>query len=191
MAQKTVQGEYYFSRQEMASGFNFTPDGKFQFFYSYGALDRNATGTFSVEDNILKLKSDKVAGHDFTVTKQSKQGNGYTLIFEHPNSFMLENILCIFFDSGKQQVEYTDNQGEIHVNLNHCDSIYIQHNLYPDIVTRLLDSLNTNNTFTLSINPSLEQVSFKRIEFKIADAKTITCQPNYFMNLPDIKFTKE
>jgi hypothetical protein len=55
MAQKTVPGEYYFSRQEMVAGFKFSPDGRFEFFYSYGAVDRNASGTFSVEGDILKL----------------------------------------------------------------------------------------------------------------------------------------
>ena len=40
MSQSTVQGEYYFRKQEMVAGFNFSADGKFQFFYSYGAVDR-------------------------------------------------------------------------------------------------------------------------------------------------------
>ena len=32
MAQPTIQGEYIFSRQEMVAGFNFSADGKFEFF---------------------------------------------------------------------------------------------------------------------------------------------------------------
>lgn len=68
MSQHKIEGEYYFRKMEMASGFNFTADGKFQFFFSYGAVDRNATGTFSVTGNTLQLKSDKEPGKDFSVT---------------------------------------------------------------------------------------------------------------------------
>ena len=62
MAQTPVLGEYYFRRQEMVADFNFSADGKFQFFYSYGTVDRNATGTFSVHGDILHLKSDSCRG---------------------------------------------------------------------------------------------------------------------------------
>jgi len=191
MAQPKIQGEYYFSRHEMIAGFNFSEDGKFQFYYSYGAVDRNATGTFSVEGDVLILKSDKVAGHDFTIKQQLKQGNGYTLVFEHPNKYLLNDIRCIFFIDGIQQEAYSDSNGEVHVDLNRCDSIYAQHLLFPDILTLVKKMRNDNNWFNLSLNPSLEQVSFKGIDFKIVDSKTITCLPNYLINISDIEFTKQ
>jgi hypothetical protein len=191
MAQITVEGKYYFSRQEMVAGFNFSANGKFEFFYSYGAVDRYATGTFSVEGDTLKLKSDKIAGNDFTITNQSKLPGGYKLVFEHPNQLLVNNILCIFMKNGIVHREFTNNKGEVQVKLNDCDTIYVQHGLYPDILTLIKDAGNTNNRFTLSLNPSLEQVSFKGIDFKIVDENTITCLRNYFMDLPDIEFKSE
>jgi len=191
MAQTKVQGEYYFNRHEMVAGFNFSEDGKFRFFYSYGAIDRNASGTFSVEGDVLKLKSDKTAGHDFTITSQSQQGKGYTLKFEHSNKYLLRDIRCIFFVNGNMKEEFTDENGKMSTNLNQCDSIFVQHSLFPDIPTQVKDNQNTSNRFTLSLNPSLEQVSFKGIDFKIVDSNTITCLTNYFMDIPDIEFIKE
>jgi hypothetical protein len=191
MAQTKVEGEYYFAKHEMVAGFNFSEDGKFQFFYSYGAIDRNASGTFSVEGDTLKLKSNKSAGQDFTITSQSKQGKGFLLKFEHSNQYLLKYIRCVFFVNGNQQVEYSDSKGEVQVELNHCDSIYIQHSLYSDIPTIIKDEQNKSNRFTFSLNPSLEQVSFNYINFKIVDSNTITCLPNYFMDIPDIKFIKQ
>ena len=190
MSQPTVVGEYYFNRQEMVAGFRFSSDGKFEFFYSYGAVDRNASGTFKVEGDILKLKSDKIAGSDFTITDQSKRPGGYSLKFEHPSHYLTENILCIFIKNGKQQKEYSDSKGEVNVKMNECDTIYVQHSLYPDILTLIKDVENTNNRLTLSLNPSLEQVSFKGIDFKIVDENTLTCLPNYFMSMEDIEFTR-
>ena len=116
MSQKKIQGEYYFRKMEMASGFNFTADGKFEFFFSYGAVDRNATGTFLVEGDTLKLKSDKEPGKDFTVTSQSKQSKGYKLKFNDANKYLVQNILCIFLTEGKRQEAYTDSNGEVSVD---------------------------------------------------------------------------
>lgn len=191
MAQAKVQGEYIFSRQEMVAGFNFLPDGKFEFFFSYGAVDRTATGTFTEEANVLKLKSDKAGGRDFNVTSQSKSGNGYTITFQDANKYLLANIRCMFFIGDKKYDEYTNQDGEVKVDFPHCDKIYVQHDLFPDIVTILKDENNSNNNFTLTLNPSLSQVSFKFIDFKIEDDKTISCIPNYFMMLQDIQFKKQ
>ena len=191
MSQKKIRGEYYFRKMEMASGFNFTADGKFEFFFSYGAVDRNSTGTFSVEGDTLKLKSDKEPGKDFTVTSQSKQSKGYKLTFNDANKYLVQNILCIFLKEGKRQEAYTDDNGEASVDLAYCDTIYVQHTLFPDILTLVKDKANNNNRFELSLNPSLEQVSFKGIDFKIEDDKTLTCIPNYFLDMPDIKYIKE
>ncbi len=191
MAQTIIQGEYYFRKQEMVAGFNFSPDGKFQFFYSYGAVDRSATGTFLVKADKLQIQSDKLPGKDVTIKNQSKQGSGYNIQFEDPNKYLLKDILCIFFVDGKQKEAWSDENGKVEVAFAHCDSICVQHPFYPDIMTFIKDSKSDNNNFTLTLNPSLVQVSFKGIIFKIANDKVITCLPNYFMPLENIEFLKQ
>lgn len=191
MSQSIVKGEYYFRKMEMVAGFNFSANGKFEFFYSYGAVDRSATGTFSVTADTLKLMSDKEAGKDFTITQQSKSGNGYTVQFTDPNKYLLNHIRCIFFIGKEQQEEYTDSDGKITIDLPHCDKIYVQHMLFPDVVTLVKDEKDNNNNFTLSLKPSLGQVSFKGIDFKIEDENTLSCLPNYLMEIENIKFIKQ
>jgi hypothetical protein len=191
MAQNNIEGEYYFRKMEMASGFNFTKDGKFQFFYTYGSVDRNATGSFSVHGDSLILKSDKEPGKDFTITSESKEGKGYNIIFKHPNKYLLKNIVCIFVVNGQGQEAYSDENGGLHVDLAHCDTIYVVHNLYPDVPTLVKDERDDNNSFTLELKPSLGQVSFKDIYFKIIDDKTLSCVNNYFIDADNIKFVKQ
>ena len=82
---KTLIGEYLFNKMEMAAGFNFTKDGKFQFFYTYGASDRNATGTYTIEGDTLKLHSDKEPGNDFTIDKQTKKDSHIEIHVNGPN----------------------------------------------------------------------------------------------------------
>ncbi|MEO6547240.1 MAG: hypothetical protein ABIN94_04550 [Ferruginibacter sp.] len=189
-SQSAIQGEYHFSRQEMVAGFNFLPAGKFEFYYSYGAVDRTATGTFTVKGDAIKLKSDKASGKDFTILSESVSGKGYTVKFEDPNNYLVNSILCIFLVNGKSQSAYSDDNGDVHIDVPDCDSIFVLHPLFPDIVTRIKDSKNRNNFFKLSLNPSLGQVSFKGIDFKIINKKTISCNSNYFMNIDGIKFIK-
>ncbi|HSQ43777.1 MAG TPA: hypothetical protein VLM16_02200 [Ginsengibacter sp.] len=191
MSQQKIEGEYYFRKTEMASGFNFTKGGKFEFFFSYGAVDRNATGTFSVAGNTLHLKSDKQPGKDFTVVSESRQGQGYRLIFKDANTYLLRDILCIFIGKGQQERAYSNDSGEVNMAMALCDTIYVQHSLFPDVVTLIKDKANNNNHFTITLNPSLEQVSFKGIDFKIEDNKTLTCAPNYLLPMEGIKYIKE
>lgn len=191
MPQTIIQGEYYFRKTEMVSGFKFSADGTFQFFFSYGAVDRRATGTFSVEGDAIKLKSDKEAGKDFTVTSQSEQGDGYILKFSHPNPFLLNYIRCIFQADGKSTETVSDSRGEVRVDLRNCDSIYAQHLLYPDIATLVKDPENGNNSFELALNPSLEQLSFRGIDLTIESDGSLSWLPNYFLELPGIRFIKK
>ena len=191
IAQTTIQGEYNFHRQEMVAGFNFSPEGKFNFFFSYGAFDRTATGTFLVKDDTIKLKSSKEAGKDFTISNQSKTGTGYSIKFINDNKYLLTNIRCSFFIGTERHDEFTDDNGEIKVSYPHCDKIFVFHTLYPDMVTLIKDETNNNNRFILTLNPSLEQVSFEGINFKIENDSTISCIPNYLMMLKDIKFKKQ
>ena len=65
------------------------------------------------------------------------------------------------------------------------------HTLFPDVVTLIKDETNENNQFIITLNPSLEQVSFKGNDFKIENDSTISLIPNYLMMLDDIKFKKQ
>ena len=191
MSQTPVKGQYIFTRQEMAAGFNFLANGKFDFFFTYGAVDRNATGTFSVEGDTIKLKSNKEAGKDFIITSQTKEGTGYRIQFNDANKYLLTNIRCSFFIGAERHDEFTDDNGEIKVTYPHCDRIFAFHTLFPDVVTLIKDETNENNQFVLALNPSLEQVSFKGIDFKIENDGTFSCIPNYLIMLEDIKFKKQ
>ncbi|MBE7168974.1 MAG: hypothetical protein INR73_00190 [Williamsia sp.] len=191
MTQPKIQGSYTFSRQEMVAGFVFSADTTFEFFYSYGAVDRLASGTFSIKGDILTLQSSKEAGHDFTVKSQSKGDEGYTVRIEDANKYLLRHIRCSFFIGKERYDEVTNEKGEIKVAFEHVDKIYVQHLLFPDIVTLVKDEQNPNKKFVLTLNPSLAQVSFKGIDFTIVDSNAIRCIPNYFMMVDDILFTKQ
>lgn len=191
MAQSPVSGSYQFHRQEMVAGFKFSADWKFEFFYSYGAVDRFATGSFSISGDTLHLRSDKEPGRDFTIKSQSKEGSGYRIQFEDANKYLLSNIRCSFFIGTERKDEYTDQNGLVETDIPLCDKIYVYHELFPDMVTIVKDEKNNSNRFTLTLNPSLGQVSFKGIDFKIEENRLVPWMPNYIFPMEKVEFIKQ
>ena len=51
--------------KETASGFKLHPNGVFQFFFTYGAIDRYGSGNWTVEDDQVVLQSRAWPGNDF------------------------------------------------------------------------------------------------------------------------------
>ena len=191
MQAQTVSGEYYLTGiPEMASGFNFSADGHFGFFFIYGAVDRMATGTYTVEGNTIKLQSDKIPGKDFDIVKESKKGSGVTIRIIDENSYLASNVRCIYFVNDEQNEAYADDQGRIHIDSTNCGKVYVQHGIFPDIATLIRDENNENNYFELVLNADIQKVSFKGIDFTIVE-DTITCIPNYFLPMDNIRYVKQ
>lgn len=191
MSAQKLNGEYRLTGiPETASAFRFTPDGHFDFFFIYGAVDRAATGTYNISGDTLKLKSDKEPGKDFPVTKEEKKGNKYHIKVIDQNSYLLENILCIYYIGENESVTNSDQNGLITIDADHVDKIYLRHELFPDIPSLIKDEKNSNNYFEVGLSPSLVYVSFKGIDFKI-EGKAISCLPNYVIPFEKIKFVKQ
>lgn len=191
MTAQTLHGHYRLSGiQDMASGFQFTNDGRFEFFYIYGVADRNAAGSYSVEGDTIKLKSDKAPGNDFKVEQQAKKGKGYTIRIKAPNPFLLQNVICFYFIGEEQAVAESDKDGIIRIDVPHVDKLFLRHEIYPDIPTLIKDVDNDHNEFEVSLLPSLQRVSFKGIDLFLKD-DNLTCLPNYFMPFENITFYKD
>jgi len=190
MAQQNLSGEYSLrGKHEMASAFLFKEDKTFEFYFVYGAVDRVAKGTYEVVEDTIKLKSDKVPGQDFEIKQQKKQGNGYHMAFTAPNVYLLNNIKAFCF-KGEERFEFeTDKDGRIEIPQDHFDKIYVQHLLFPDIVTQIKDEQNENNYFELALKPSLSEVSFKGIDL-IRKENELQMLPNYFMPYDRIIYRK-
>ena len=67
-----VAGTYYLSGvSEMASGIILKADSTFEFFFSYGALDRYGSGKWMFENNNIVLNRKPYPGKDFKMTDRN------------------------------------------------------------------------------------------------------------------------
>lgn len=176
-------------QREMAAEFKFMPDSTFDFFYSYGAVDRHAKGSYSVIGNQVKLKSQKEPGKDFRIKKQLKKGKGYTIIISDSNKFLINQVLCVALVNEKKHNFLSDTKGQIFIELAKVEKMYLQHSLFPDILSLIKDETNQNNYFEVALLPSLAEVSFKGVDLTI-DGNMLTCLPNYFMPMTGIQFER-
>jgi hypothetical protein len=191
MSSQHLDGEYRLTGvHDMASAFLFTPDGKFQYFNMYGAIDRQAEGTYALDGNKLILKSNKPAGQDFSIVSQSKKGKGYTINVNEPNEYLRKYVIAIYNDNGQQTGIPADDEGVIRIEADNVDTIQLVHELYMDEPWLLKDASNANSSFEVKLSPTLAQVSFINIPFTI-DGDTITCPPNYLLPFEHVRFIKE
>lgn len=185
----SLQGSYSFRKMELVAGFTFSKEGQFEFFYSYGASDRLARGTYTIEKDTVFLHSNKKAGNDFTVVKQLKRNSPLEIRVIHQNKLLLSHVECFCLNNEEQLIFESNEEGIILPDLVSCDKLYLRHGYFVDIPTLIKDSDNENNYFEVTLNPSLQEVSFKGIDLVIKD-NALTCLPNYFMPFDNIAFIK-
>jgi hypothetical protein len=61
---------------EMAAGLELKPDGRFNYALSYGALDEQATGKWTVRGDSVVLTSDPVVAPRFVLVSRGRGANG-------------------------------------------------------------------------------------------------------------------
>ena len=188
-SQGSLDGVYQlYGVMEMASAFKFNPDHTFEFYYSYGAVDRQATGTYKLDGNNIILQSDKVAGQDFHIIKESR-GKKPQIKVNAPQAWFASNVVCRFIKGDQEEYVQTDEAGLAESTYSDCDVIMVLHGLYPDEWTLIKSKENQHQYFEIGLNPSLEQVSFKGVIPSI-EKDIISVKSEFLFGEKEVKFEK-
>lgn len=188
-----ITGEYSLKGMpEMASGFKFNEDSTVQFFYIYGAADRSAHGKYSLVDNRIILEGSKSPGNDFTLIKELKSGNGFTVSIVDSNRNLIQDVVCFFISGTDTFLVQTNAEGIAKAEIKECDKILIIHSFYPDIPTVIDVKAEENNYFELTLNQSLTEVVFDDtvIEFDKENGETILLN-NIYLFPKKVTFVKK
>jgi hypothetical protein len=170
-AQLTVSplGEYYLQGEmEMAGGFKLDSNGRFQFFYSYGALDRQASGTWEKEGDSLILNSEPKGVQDFLLTGSKKNlGNQMTLLISGAPPQLLTYISARVKSKGKEFSAAANDKGQIVLPVGQADSIVLQFQWCPEKASRFAVSNIGHNHFSFRMLPTITDVVFDRFTLAI------------------------
>jgi hypothetical protein len=171
IAAQNITGEYYLHGvMETGSGFKLSADSGFQFFFSYGALDRYGKGKWSLKnDSIVILNSNKRPPFDFRLEKNSTTTEkNITIQVDDANKNILRYVQgFIKTKSGEVPFEM-NNAGIAQLKNEPIDSIGLVFTICPDRYS-VFPVSNNNNYFLFKIEPWIAEVFFENFILKFSD----------------------
>ena len=171
MLAQNVTGEYYLNGvMETASSLKLNADSSFEFFFSYGSLDRYGKGKWSLQNNsVIILNSEKRPPLDFKLEKASTADQKNIIIqIDNENKNILRYVQgFVKTKSGEQNFEMNDD-GIAEIKNQPVDSIGLIFTLCPDRYSVIPVSEN-NNHFVFRIEPWIATVFFDNFTLHYSD----------------------
>lgn len=168
-AQKTSDmiGEYYLRGvTEVASGFKLNDDATFQFFFSYGALDRFGTGHWQLKEGKLILNSRPQPAHDFAlVTSKAMPGKQTTIRIIEDNTVLLPYVHAKI--SSGNSIITADKKGMIQLPQKGVNSITLMFEFCPERYSVFSIADTTHNYFEFRFEPWFMEVFFSNFSLNV------------------------
>ena len=173
--QKDYAGEYYLKGvMETAAGIKLNEDSTFEFFYSYGAADRQGSGSWIIKENKIILTSIRKPGNYFRLLKHEIQpGEKITVKVTDPNADALRFVHTGILNGDKFIQGEVDNTGKAVFEKQPYDSIALMFAMSPENTMFYKPSKAGENYFEFAIEPWIMEVIFDNTEFKIDSEKMI------------------
>jgi len=166
MAQSTqpsVVGEYYLRDvMEVGSGFKFNADHSFQFFFSYGAVDREAQGSWEQHGDSIILNNAKKPPLDFKLVQSKKTGNGHiTIQIKDPNKNLLRHVFAQLACADSTYQAESNEQGVIVFDKCKAQQLSLIHEFWPDRFS--VFTIHDADYFEFTIEPWIVDVAFDHL----------------------------
>ena len=171
LAPDSLSGIYYLSGvHEMASAFQINNDKTFKFFFTSGALDRYATGTWKIENGTIFLSTKPKPGADFAlVSSKLNAGTASTVQIIEKNEMLLRYVYC-FLKKGQGETQAkTNEKGIATFEVNNADSITLIFQFSPERSSTFAIYNKQHNYFEFRFEPWLFEVFFKDFPLKIGN----------------------
>ena len=169
---KTMTGEYYLEGvREVGSGFKLNADSSFEFFFSYGALDRYGAGTWQIKDGKVVLNSKPQPEKDFAMVASSiRPGNKTTIRIIENNAMLLPYVTAVVRYKEGEDTLRTDSQGMITFPMKEVRSVSLVFEFCAERYSTFEIKEPTHNFFEFRFEPWLMEVFFSN--FSLAADKS-------------------
>ncbi|MDJ1479587.1 MULTISPECIES: hypothetical protein [Xanthocytophaga] len=165
-------GEYYLQgAMEVGSGLWIKPDFTFEFFYSYGMIDRIANGKWEQKGGHLVLNNTPKPEKDFILVSSSKKTRKQLVIqISDPNKMVVRSVYCqLQTRSGMVLEGSSDAHGVIVFDTAEPLSIALIHEFWPDRYSVFEIANPEENYFEFTIEPRIVDVEFSDLTLQIGD----------------------
>ncbi len=173
----TAIGEYYLSGvMETASGFKLSPDSTFQFFFSYGALDRSGSGTWKQEGNNIIFNS-KPGSNGFALINSNTVNNDkLTIMIKDANPSLRSHVYALLKSGDKHTEETTDKNGMISFPKQTVDSIAFILEFCPEKLFMFANNNKLHNNFEFRFEKDIMEVFFNNLVLSLHDEEGLKGQ---------------
>ncbi len=170
-AQSSIEGEYYLEGvMETASGFKLMADGHFEFFFSYGALDRQGSGKWRMDGNQVILASQEETPAMFTLVKsEAGDSNFITIKIKEENVIFASAVYAALQTNNIQTNPQKASKGYIKIPWQPADSLVLFFEFAPEKIGRFPIQATGARYMEYSFHPSALDVYFHNIRLKITD----------------------
>lgn len=171
MNTEALAGEYYLEGvREMASGFLLKEDNSFQFFFSYGALDRQGKGTWQLKEDKIVFNSEPWPGYDFSLVSSNKEEEDYLQIHLETGNPVLAIYMYCSLQNGVAESWIPFNQrGDIERQSPTPDNLSLTCEFVPERQTNISIPDKIHNRFNLRLESWIFEYFFSNFELKVAD----------------------
>ncbi len=171
MKQRTVDntaGMYYLHGvKETSSGFKLNKDGTFQFFFTYGALDRYGSGEWILEGNQVILQSKPWAGRDFALVQSAIAADNLVTVKIIGNPQLVGHVF-VSLDNGETGTWVkTNSAGEAGFAPREVKNISLVFEFCPERFTHFQVTQPTHNYFEVRFEPWVMEVYFQAFPLQI------------------------
>lgn len=171
-AQTTVSspvGDYYLRGvMETACGFKLNTDSSFEFFFSYGALDRWGAGRWRVANNAIVFNSSTKPERDFALLKSSAgEKDKITLQLKEENEMLRRYVHCKIKGGGKEQEGTMNKEGFVEFALQPVETIELIFELCAEKKSVLILTANEEHHFEFRAEPWLMEVYFQNFRLML------------------------
>jgi hypothetical protein len=172
MQAKQIAGEYYLTGvMETASGILLKEDYTFDFYYTYGVVDRIGAGKWELKGQNILLHSDDKDEQDFTLVKKIYQPEEVcnTIRIVHPNIPILSYTECLLQNAETQVILRADKNGIIEFEKKLYNHISLFHILYSDEPVHFEINTLQYNLYIFKIENTLGKIRCNSIELTCSD----------------------
>ncbi|MEP7164998.1 MAG: hypothetical protein ABI741_09890 [Ferruginibacter sp.] len=161
-------GEYYLSGvMETASGFKLNPDSTFQFFFSYGALDRSGSGTWKQVGNNIIFNSKPGTGGFALVGSSTVDNDKLNIQITDANPSLRSHVYAMLRSGSKQSEQMTDKNGLISFPKQEADSIMLILEFCPEKSFIFSNNNKLHNNFEFRFEQDMMEVFFDHFSLSL------------------------
>ncbi len=191
LSAQDLAGDYSLhGMREVASGLRLNADHTFEFFYTYGASDRHASGTWSQDSGTVVLQGSKKKGRDFILSKSAREGGlGKVIRITDKNTYLQQSVVCYAYTEEDTLFEESGIDGLVRFNADGIKRIELIHGVFPDEPTVIDCANDPSNYFEFTLNPSLGEVVFDRVAVSL-EGQSLRFSNKYLFGDRLAEFTK-